>query len=40
MARSFAGAGTALVTPFTRDGALDEKAVEAKRQLIEALGGQ
>src|SRR6266705_3695836 len=26
MARSFAGAGVALVTPFTKDGALDEAA--------------
>ena len=31
MPRSFAGAGTALVTPFTRDGALDEAAL---RRLV------
>jgi 4-hydroxy-tetrahydrodipicolinate synthase len=31
MARSFAGAGTALVTPFTREGALDERAL---RRLV------
>jgi 4-hydroxy-tetrahydrodipicolinate synthase len=31
MGRSFAGAGTALVTPFTRDGALDEAAL---RRLV------
>ena len=31
MARSFAGAGVALVTPFTRDGALDEAAL---RRLV------
>jgi len=31
MARSFAGAGTALVTPFTRDGGLDEPAL---RRLV------
>jgi len=34
MARSFAGAGTALVTPFTRSGDLDEPALRrlVKRQ--------
>jgi 4-hydroxy-tetrahydrodipicolinate synthase len=32
MARSFAGAGTALVTPFTRSGELDEPAL---RRLVE-----
>jgi 4-hydroxy-tetrahydrodipicolinate synthase len=31
MGRSFAGAGTALVTPFTREGALDEAAL---RRLV------
>ncbi len=31
MARSFAGAGVALVTPFTKDGALDEAAL---RRLV------
>jgi 4-hydroxy-tetrahydrodipicolinate synthase len=31
MARSFAGAGVALVTPFTKDGALDEAAL---RKLV------
>jgi 4-hydroxy-tetrahydrodipicolinate synthase len=31
MARSFAGAGVALVTPFTRDGAVDEPAL---RRLV------
>ncbi len=35
MARSFAGAGVALVTPFTREGALDEGALRrlVKRQV-------
>jgi 4-hydroxy-tetrahydrodipicolinate synthase len=35
MARSFAGAGVALVTPFTRDGALDEAALRTlvRRQV-------
>ena len=35
MRRSFTGCGTALVTPFTRDGALDEAAVRrlARRQI-------
>jgi len=35
MARSFAGAGTALVTPFTKDGALDEATLRrlVRRQL-------
>jgi len=35
MSRSFAGAGTALVTPFTKDGALDEAALRrlVRRQL-------
>jgi 4-hydroxy-tetrahydrodipicolinate synthase len=39
MARSFAGAGTALVTPFTRDGALDEKALRrmVKRQVEQGI---
>ena len=36
-ARSFAGAGTALVTPFTKDGALDEAALRKLiRRQIEA----
>jgi len=35
MSRSFAGAGVALVTPFTKDGALDEAALRrlVKRQV-------
>ena len=35
MRRSFTGCGTALVTPFTRDGALDEAGVRrlARRQI-------
>jgi 4-hydroxy-tetrahydrodipicolinate synthase len=35
MARSFAGAGVALVTPFTKDGSLDEAALRrlVKRQV-------
>ena len=35
MRRAFTGCGTALVTPFTRDGALDEAAVRrlARRQI-------
>ena len=35
MARSFAGAGVALVTPFEKDGSLDEKALRrlVKRQV-------
>jgi len=35
MPRSFAGAGTALVTPFTRDGAVDEAALRklVRRQI-------
>jgi len=39
MARSFAGAGTALVTPFTRDGALDERSLRrlVKRQVEEGI---
>ena len=39
MARSFAGAGTALVTPFTRDGALDERALRrmVKRQVEQGI---
>jgi 4-hydroxy-tetrahydrodipicolinate synthase len=39
MARSFAGAGTALVTPFKSDGAVDEKALRAlvKRQVTEGI---
>lgn len=37
MARSFAGAGTALVTPFTRTGALDEPALRRLvRRQVEA----
>lgn len=37
MARSFAGAGTALVTPFTRDGSLDEAALRRLvRRQVEA----
>ena len=31
MSRSFAGAGTALITPFTKTGALDEPAL---RRLV------
>jgi 4-hydroxy-tetrahydrodipicolinate synthase len=39
MARSFAGAGTALVTPFTRDGAIDEAALRrmVKRQVEQGI---
>jgi 4-hydroxy-tetrahydrodipicolinate synthase len=39
MSPSFAGAGTALVTPFTSDGALDEKALRrlVKRQVAEGI---
>jgi 4-hydroxy-tetrahydrodipicolinate synthase len=39
MATSFAGAGTALVTPFSSDGALDEKALRrlVKRQVEEGI---
>jgi 4-hydroxy-tetrahydrodipicolinate synthase len=39
MGRSFAGAGTALVTPFTRPGALDEAALRVlvKRQVDEGI---
>jgi 4-hydroxy-tetrahydrodipicolinate synthase len=37
MARSFAGAGTALVTPFTRSGSLDEAALRRLvRRQVEA----
>jgi 4-hydroxy-tetrahydrodipicolinate synthase len=37
MARSFAGAGTALVTPFTRSGSLDEPALRRLvRRQVEA----
>ena len=37
MARSFAGAGTALVTPYTRSGALDEAALRRLvRRQVEA----
>jgi len=37
MTRSFAGAGTALVTPFTKDGALDEPALrKLVRRQVEA----
>jgi len=39
MARSFAGAGTAIVTPFTRSGDLDEPALRrlVKRQVQEGI---
>ncbi|HET8644716.1 MAG TPA: 4-hydroxy-tetrahydrodipicolinate synthase [Vicinamibacteria bacterium] len=39
MARSFAGAGTALVTPFTRSGDIDEPALRrlVKRQVQEGI---
>ncbi len=39
MARSFAGAGVALVTPFTKDGGLDEAALRrlVKRQVGEGI---
>lgn len=39
MARSFAGAGTALVTPFTRSGAVDEAALRrlVRRQVEEGI---
>ena len=39
MARSFAGAGTALVTPFTRAGAVDEAALRrlVRRQVQEGI---
>jgi 4-hydroxy-tetrahydrodipicolinate synthase len=39
MARSFAGAGTALVTPFTRSGEVDEPALRrlVKRQVQEGI---
>jgi 4-hydroxy-tetrahydrodipicolinate synthase len=39
MARSFAGAGTALVTPFTRSGDVDEAALRqlVKRQVQEGI---
>jgi len=39
MSPSFTGAGTALVTPFTSDGALDEKALRrlVKRQVEESI---
>jgi 4-hydroxy-tetrahydrodipicolinate synthase len=39
MARSFAGAGTALVTPFTRSGDVDEPALRrtVKRQVQEGI---
>ncbi len=39
MARSFAGAGTALVTPFTRSGEVDEPALRRliKRQVQEGI---
>jgi len=39
MARSFAGAGTALVTPFTRSGDVDEAALRAlvRRQVKEGI---
>jgi 4-hydroxy-tetrahydrodipicolinate synthase len=39
MARSFAGAGTALVTPFTRTGAVDEAALRrlVRRQVEEGI---
>ena len=39
MARSFAGAGTALITPFTASGELDEPALRklVKRQVQEGI---
>jgi 4-hydroxy-tetrahydrodipicolinate synthase len=39
MPRSFTGAGTALITPFTTDGALDEGALRrlVKRQIDEGI---
>jgi 4-hydroxy-tetrahydrodipicolinate synthase len=39
MKRSFAGAGVALVTPFTKDGALDEAALRrlVRRQVQEGI---
>jgi 4-hydroxy-tetrahydrodipicolinate synthase len=39
MSRSFAGAGVALVTPFTRDGSLDEAALQrlVRRQVEEGI---
>lgn len=39
MGRTFAGAGTAMVTPFTRDGALDEAALRrlVRRQVEEGI---
>jgi 4-hydroxy-tetrahydrodipicolinate synthase len=39
MARSFAGAGTALVTPFNSDGSVDERALRrlVKRQVEEGI---
>ncbi len=39
MPRSFTGAGTALITPFTADGALDEGALRrlVKRQIDEGI---
>jgi 4-hydroxy-tetrahydrodipicolinate synthase len=39
MGRSFAGAGTALVTPFTREGSLDEAALRrlVRRQIDEGI---
>ena len=39
MARSFAGAGTALITPFTRSGEVDEPALRrlVKRQIQEGI---
>ena len=39
MGRSFAGAGTALVTPFTREGSLDEPALRrlVRRQVDEGI---
>src|SRR5687767_13504980 len=39
MGRSFAGAGTALGTPFTREGSLDEAALRrlVRRQIDEGI---
>jgi 4-hydroxy-tetrahydrodipicolinate synthase len=39
MARSFAGAGTAIVTPFTRDGSVDEAALRrmVRRQVEQGI---
>src|SRR5512138_3021498 len=39
MSPSFTGAGTALITPFTHDGSVDEKALRrlVKRQVEESI---